>query len=131
MQETFRVVTEDPSIMKRQQEGAMKRHKANMRGLFNAIDVSKDDSISLDEFRSMLSIHDVKVWLNAMGLETRDVDLLFKLLLSKSTDRIHQDEFIDGVAHLKGWARSVDMEHLHRRLLGIEALIKGFRSSVP
>lgn len=121
MQETFKVVAEDITITRRQKERANKLMDHHMHHLFRAADNDGDGLIDLAEFHSVVGQKDVKMWLNSMDFETRDVDTVYRLLARKNEGGgISLDDFIKGVAHLKGAARSVDLVELLRKVGVVE-----------
>lgn len=109
MQETFKVASTDDRIMMKDKERMVRTHRKKMELFFRMADSSGDGEIDIDEFRTMFSNIDVRMWISSMGLEWSDVDVLFKLIDNERDGRITLDELIAGVGKLKGAARSIDL----------------------
>ena len=116
MQETFKTAANDDAIMMRQREKAIKMHTQKMKNLFLAADASNDGVMDFAEFKAAMKHQAVKTWLNAMDLDTSDIDTLFNLIGDKS-GRVTADGLARAVATLKGAAKSMD---LHRVLLKLQ-----------
>merc|ERR1712048_146097 len=71
-------------------------------------DTTGDGYLNQDEFLEVLKHSKVKNLLQAMELEVRDPEVLFKLL-DNGSRQISVRELINGVARLKGNARSIDL----------------------
>jgi HPt (histidine-containing phosphotransfer) domain-containing protein len=111
MQETFKAVTLDDSIMVRQKQRQEAIHIRKMEGFFKLADTSRDGRISLDEFCNILDKREVRTWLASMDFDINDVTTVFSLLAGEDK-RITEQELIDGVHRLRGSARSLDVQHL-------------------
>lgn len=109
MQETFKVTANDDKLMLRQKQKAFAAHSAKMRKLLQAADQSGDGTVDLEEWREILIDPEVKTWLASMELVTNDADTLFHLIDASGTGTVDGEELINGVAKLKGYARSIDM----------------------
>jgi len=113
MHETFNVANSDNQLMILQRQRTIQMHKQKMTLLFDATDVSGDGLLSLEEFRDILHDPWVKTWLAAMELSTDDGDTLFEII-AEDDGRIDPAELVQGVAKLKGAARSMDLLALKR-----------------
>eukprot|EP00928_Gymnodinium_smaydae_P080075 TRINITY_DN6386_c2_g1_i2.p1 TRINITY_DN6386_c2_g1~~TRINITY_DN6386_c2_g1_i2.p1 ORF type:complete len:587 (+),score=81.39 TRINITY_DN6386_c2_g1_i2:85-1845(+) len=119
MQETFKVASEDDRVMLRQKERSIRSHVKKMRKLFKAVDHEGRGYISFDQFKVVVADPHVKTWLASMELSTADVAKLYALL-DDGDERLLVEELVEGVAKLKGPARSFDLAILmqeHHRLL--------------
>merc|ERR1719162_220950 len=90
---------------------AARQHKDKMEALFAAADDDHSGRIQRDEFRAILEDSSIKTWLASMDLVASDADTLFDLLRGDD-DAIDHNELINGIGHLKGAARSIDMRRL-------------------
>eukprot|EP00931_Biecheleriopsis_adriatica_P020542 TRINITY_DN13693_c0_g1_i1.p1 TRINITY_DN13693_c0_g1~~TRINITY_DN13693_c0_g1_i1.p1 ORF type:complete len:669 (-),score=139.26 TRINITY_DN13693_c0_g1_i1:76-2082(-) len=107
MQETFKVAASDDIIMMRQTERTTKLHCKKMQALFVHADSSGDGLLVKEEFREVMKDPQVTTWLAAQELTVNDPDTLFELLSTHG--HIAVDDLVQGVARLKGPARSMDM----------------------
>lgn len=129
MQETFKVVTQDDSIMRRQKERATSSHHRKMSSLFKAANVDKDECISREEFESIIQRKDVKMWLGSMDFDVTDVHTTFEMLALDGKG-ITLDMLVEGVAHLKGPARSLDVVQVLRLARNLEEQVQGIANAL-
>merc|ERR1711971_789602 len=75
--------------------------------LLNEVDSDKSGVIRRDEW--LQAVHDERIWacLKALGVDA-DEDLWYALDRDHSSD-VSIDEFVRGLAHLKGSATAIDM----------------------
>lgn len=111
MQETFKVVATDDNIMVRQKQMQSVKFREKMRRLFRLSNRSGDGKLSLAEFKEVLTYDEVKFWLASMEFDTGDAELVFKLLAGES-GCVTEQELTDGVAHMRGSGRSIDVVRL-------------------
>lgn len=130
MQETFKVTAQDDTLMLRQKQKAFASHASKMRKLLHAADQSGDGSVDLPEWRQILADPEVKTWLSSMDLATNDADTLFKLIDVSKTGTVDGEELINGVAHLKGYARSIDMHAVMLELRQLPAKLDDLAASL-
>jgi Ca2+-binding EF-hand superfamily protein len=109
MQETFKVVAMDDTIMVRQKEMAVNAHRVKMTRLFQRADGDGTGHLDIDEFRAVLSVPEIQTWLSSMDIGVSDVDFLFAQCDENKTDKISVEDLIKGVSKIKGSARNVDM----------------------
>lgn len=130
MHETFKVASTDDDLMILQKQRIMEKHAKKMRGFFEAADSGGEGSLTMHEFREVLSDPRVKTWLSAMELDVADTDTVFKLLdspdegNSELPTEITCEELVHGVAKLKGPARSLDMAVLMREVAEMRAEVR-------
>jgi len=130
VQETFKVAATDDTIMVRQKEQAARVHAEKMSCLFREADEDGDGVLSLDEFRNVVADPLVRLWLASMGLDSRDVDTLFRLI-DDGDGGITSEELIVGVARLKGAARSIDLNTLMSEHRQLQQLVASYEGEVP
>jgi len=109
IQETFKVATTDDRIMVMSKERVKRIHRAKMTVLFDHADMDGDGFIDFDEFQTCLADGELQIWLSAMELDARDSHTLFALLDADGDGKISCEELLEGVARLKGGARSYEM----------------------
>jgi Ca2+-binding EF-hand superfamily protein len=109
IQETFKVATTDDRVMMMSKERARKIHADKMALLFSAADEDGDGLIDREEFHRALADSEIRTWLSAMELDVRDEDSFFELLDLDGDGKISQQELLEGVAQLKGVARSYEV----------------------
>lgn len=117
IQETFKVSTTDDTIMMIQKERAIRTHQQKMEALFKHADESGDGFLDTEEFENVVSDPGIQTWLAAMELDVVDAKLLFELI-DDGDNQICAQELLEGVARLKGTARSIDLLtllHEHRQ----------------
>merc|ERR1711971_1060823 len=80
MQETFKVAQTDDVVMVRQLDRARALIANKMRALFEALDISQDGLLDMDEFKIIAGHPELQLWLASMDIETDDLPHLFQLL---------------------------------------------------
>lgn len=128
MQETFKRASTSYEIMILNKHREELGHHVRMAHLFKQADASSDGSITWTEFCRVLENEEMKTWMAAMELDVSDGKLLFDLL-SNGDDDITVDELVDGVAKLKGAARSIHMQTLIRQASRIEKLLQSAKGT--
>jgi len=69
--------------------------------------------ISLNEFVKALENEKVKTYLQLQGLDVKDAEMFFRMLLSASySDEIDISAFVEGATKMKGMATAVDLQTL-------------------
>jgi len=123
IQETFKTATTDDSIMMMQKKRALRIHTGKMEALFRHADHDSTGSLHKEQFSQLLRDPGVKHWLSSMDLDVSDVDSVFTLL-DDGDGLLTAEELVSGVARLKGFARSIDVNVMmlelqqQRRALG-------------
>eukprot|EP00928_Gymnodinium_smaydae_P016848 TRINITY_DN16378_c0_g1_i1.p1 TRINITY_DN16378_c0_g1~~TRINITY_DN16378_c0_g1_i1.p1 ORF type:complete len:549 (+),score=49.65 TRINITY_DN16378_c0_g1_i1:145-1791(+) len=120
--ETMKCASIDEDLMIMERERQVRNHSAQMKTLLEEADTSGDGFLDFDEFIEVMTHPRVKSWLSAMQVDVRDPAALFNHLdnfgtYSDGDGRLSIQELSDGVARLKGPARSMDlimMMHEHR-----------------
>jgi hypothetical protein len=116
MQETFKAAALDDNIMVRQRSRAAEIHRDKMTRLFKSVDTSDDGLISLREFADFFRDKELKLWLTALecpiASNVSEVEKIFAFLDTDCDGQISLAELVQGVAHLKGTARSWDVAFL-------------------
>mmetsp|Transcript_140332 Transcript_140332/g.448506 ORF Transcript_140332/g.448506 Transcript_140332/m.448506 type:complete len:262 (+) Transcript_140332:1100-1885(+) len=80
-----------------------------IKTFFHEADKDNSGTLSWTEFRHHLKHPHVRAYFQGMGLDVSQAHLLFELLDADENDAVTIKEFLDGCLHLKGEARSLDM----------------------
>mmetsp|Transcript_104651 Transcript_104651/g.207856 ORF Transcript_104651/g.207856 Transcript_104651/m.207856 type:complete len:589 (+) Transcript_104651:81-1847(+) len=128
LRETLRQASDQAEMMvkeRKKETGAVTR---KLHAIFLAADTSGDGLLTEDETTHILSHEKVRMLLSKLGLEANDGHVLFKML-DDGRGFINRDEFVAGIKHLKGEARSIDLvplvQNCHRILQDCQALRAG------
>lgn len=113
MQETFKTAAMDDNVMVRQKRRAKQKHFEKMQNLMQETSMHDDDddhsTISREAFMKICSDPQVKLWLSSLELDVKDAGNLFRLIDDSNDGVLSVHELADGVAKLKGPAKSLDM----------------------
>merc|ERR1712232_520971 len=115
MQETFKVANTDDHIMVRMKQRAANQHRKKITHLFAWADKDKSGSLGRTEFKEVLQDPHIKTWLASMDFVASDTDLLFDMI-ADGDDSVTAEELINGIGHLKGASRAIDMRSLKWKL---------------
>eukprot|EP00928_Gymnodinium_smaydae_P062708 TRINITY_DN46507_c0_g1_i1.p1 TRINITY_DN46507_c0_g1~~TRINITY_DN46507_c0_g1_i1.p1 ORF type:complete len:583 (-),score=66.86 TRINITY_DN46507_c0_g1_i1:382-2130(-) len=112
--ETMKCASMDEDLMIMERERQIRNHSEQMKTFLREADTSGDGYLDFNEFIEIMADPRVKSWLSAMQVDVRDPAALFNLLdnwdgYSESDGRLSITELSDGVARLKGPARSMDL----------------------
>jgi len=111
IQQTIKVAAADENIMIAQKAKESRRHQAELRHVFQDLDLSQDGVVSLDEFQFALKNERVKHLLAALEINIIEAFDVFELL-NNGDNEISWDEFLVGMRRIKGPAQAVDMVRL-------------------
>mmetsp|Transcript_48757 Transcript_48757/g.115866 ORF Transcript_48757/g.115866 Transcript_48757/m.115866 type:complete len:746 (+) Transcript_48757:39-2276(+) len=117
--ETFKVASMDDSIMMSQKNRQNKVHREKMDVLFHYADRDGSGALDREEFKAILGKAEIRTWLAAMDLDVSDVDTVFDLVANEE-GALTSQELVDGVARLKGPARSIDVVALLKKVETLE-----------
>jgi len=104
--------------------------KQRLSDLFQEADVNHDGFLSEDEMRELLGHPKVKLWLKELGVDASDSDAIIELLGEGDGWLVTCDEFVHGMARLKGEARSQDLIHVHNYVKRVLAHVKDLHYTV-
>jgi Ca2+-binding EF-hand superfamily protein len=130
LRETFNVAETDDTIMRNKTRNEMARHFARMSAIFTEFDADGSGALDIEEFKGIATNPDVVSWLQAMGLSVKDVDQMF-MLLDDGDGSLTAEELVNGVARLKGPARSADLIQLLSQSKTLEAEVEAIRQKLP
>jgi len=108
LHETFKAAASDDDLMVVQKKRAQQKHEKKMMHLFQAANPTYDSCINRAEFARIFEDQTLKTWLSAQDVEVKDVHLLFDLMDS-GEHLLSLEDLIQGIARLKGTARSLDL----------------------
>jgi len=112
MQETFKVAANDDSIMMRQTDLKRQTHEKKISALFEVADTGGEGLLCKADFCEALQNQKVRSWLAAQELDvTIGAPIMFDLL-GGGKPELTVEDLVDGIARLKGTARSVDLSNL-------------------
>eukprot|EP00928_Gymnodinium_smaydae_P099020 TRINITY_DN9344_c0_g2_i1.p1 TRINITY_DN9344_c0_g2~~TRINITY_DN9344_c0_g2_i1.p1 ORF type:complete len:561 (+),score=144.59 TRINITY_DN9344_c0_g2_i1:127-1809(+) len=106
--ETNRVAAGDDEVAMMNKERAAKNYVAKLHDLFEELDDSGDGKVTRGEFEQLLTDSVMKRFLSTLELEVADLDNLFRLL-DDGDGSVMREEFVHGVATMKGTAKSIDV----------------------
>eukprot|EP00928_Gymnodinium_smaydae_P018848 TRINITY_DN17183_c1_g1_i1.p1 TRINITY_DN17183_c1_g1~~TRINITY_DN17183_c1_g1_i1.p1 ORF type:complete len:544 (-),score=142.82 TRINITY_DN17183_c1_g1_i1:263-1894(-) len=72
-------------------------------------DESGDGLIDFHEFQRLLQNQSARGWLQSLDLDVQNAERLFHMLDSGGDGTLDTDELVNGIMHLKGYARSLDL----------------------
>jgi len=119
IQETFKVAASDEDMMIMQKNRQIRKHVENMDRFFKEADESGDGFLSYEEFQEIIKDTRVETWMAAMEFDTSNAQLVFDLL-DDGDQKLSAQEVVQGVAKLKGGARSIDLMALKYRCESID-----------
>jgi len=113
LHETFQAADANDNLMILRQLRTRTKILKKLQRLFFEANVSDDGFLSYEEFTLLMEDDRVQTWLAAMGLEIRDADIIFEMVDS-GENRVDVQNFVSGLARLKGQARAVDLVQVLR-----------------
>mmetsp|Transcript_29905 Transcript_29905/g.58709 ORF Transcript_29905/g.58709 Transcript_29905/m.58709 type:complete len:251 (+) Transcript_29905:2-754(+) len=108
LSETMQQVNRDAEIMVKHNTEKGKRFQRDINELFDMANTSGDGFVSFQELDTLLSQSKVRAWLAELGINPNDTQMLFELL-DDGDGAVDKDEFVMGLAKLKGEARTQDL----------------------
>jgi len=108
LHDTFKAAATDDELMVVQKLRTQQKHKKKMMYLYNAADSKGLGHISHRDFVGILKSQRMRTWLSAQDVNVGDGSLLFELI-DDGDDKLTAAELVQGMARMKGPARSLDM----------------------
>jgi len=127
IQQTMKSAQSDEDFMVQQKAREKEVHANRLQSLFRKLDTSGDGVLSWPEFNSMLTDNNMRLFMNTLGVDAYDLELLFRML-EDGDGNINSDEFVEGMQRMKGPAQSLDMVNLLKIVGRIESKVVGGRS---
>eukprot|EP00419_Tripos_fusus_P066406 CAMPEP_0172911160 /NCGR_PEP_ID=MMETSP1075-20121228/185961_1 /TAXON_ID=2916 /ORGANISM="Ceratium fusus, Strain PA161109" /LENGTH=608 /DNA_ID=CAMNT_0013769415 /DNA_START=135 /DNA_END=1958 /DNA_ORIENTATION=+ len=112
IQETFKVASIDDRIMLMSRDRARKIHAKKIWGLFCRSDGNHDGFMEREELEGIFDNPDIRMWLAAMDLDVDDYHAFFQAIDRDCDGRISYEELVQGVARMKGYAKSFELAKL-------------------
>lgn len=112
MAETFRVASADDDVAMIKRDRAAAFMLGKMKAVFHALDQTGDGLVSWDEFSSMLHDEEVKNFMAILELDVHDCCNVFRILDTDASGGVTCLEFIEGVKHIRGTAKRIDVATL-------------------
>jgi len=99
----------------------VQRYKESIKRLFEEADSDGNGKLSVDEFLDLSDDTRIIHWLAAMGLDVGDARLVWELVAgtSSATAELDAEDLVQGIAKLKGPAKSLDMMNIMREVTQI------------
>jgi hypothetical protein len=113
LKQTLQVASKDADMQASESRAKTKENSKKLLGVFQSLDADNTGQLSREEFMQVTAHPDVMALMASFELATHDVKGLFDLL-DNGHGVITYNEFIDGVMHLKGQARSLDVVAITR-----------------
>merc|ERR1712007_196886 len=96
-------------LMTLQKRRKKQKHASKMRRFLKETDLNRNDHIDLQELKFIFENDEMRTWLAAQELDVQDIETLFHLLDTGKDGSLSFTELVQGVGHLKGAARSIDL----------------------
>lgn len=109
----FKLIEEDSDLAIMEQTESRRRTITDVKNIFRKADTDRSGTISREEFTSHIKDPCVQAYFRQLGLDMeadRNWDGIFDLLDFNNDNEISIDEFVSGCLHVKGAARSLDLE---------------------
>jgi len=106
--ETTRCVASDDALalQKKQKQGQI--YLGKLADMFRHLDNNGDGFVSWTEFEPLITNPVLKTWLATLDIETHDLHALFQIY-DRGDGLFDINCFIDGMSHIKGPAKSIDV----------------------
>merc|ERR1712066_31809 len=103
-----------------------------MRQLFEHADKDQSGTISRREFRKETKKKEVRYWLESMDLDVDSAQKVGNLIAvddksSQIRDELKLEEFTEGVAKIRGNAKTMDITFLRQDVEGLKRDVKGIK----
>jgi hypothetical protein len=126
LHQTFQVANMDDGILLNETKREIKDQTEKMLRFFTHADTDGNGTLSQDEFKQCLEKDKVQEWMNAMGLDTHQVEKVFNLFDVDKSGTISPEELVAGTLALKGQAKAMDLALVRSMVEETQELIKRF-----
>merc|ERR1712113_168384 len=109
IQQTIKVAQQDHDVMVESKRTSQAHFAGELRLLFKSLDSSGDGLLSWDEFEASCHETSLKLWMDALEVDTSVLHRLFKLMDVDGDMTITVDELILGASRIRGEAKSIDI----------------------
>merc|ERR1712032_857562 len=94
-----------------------------MRRLFEVTDESGEGLVDAEEFQSAMVDPEIRTWMDAMELDVEKAADVFRLVDVEGKEQVPAEVFVNGLAHLMGNARNLDLQLLLREQQQLRQLL--------
>lgn len=129
LHETFRIANTDDEVMVRKRTRELDMHTKKMNQLFKAADPEGKGVLTYEEFVNLMSVPAVSSWMAAYELNVADLSLVFHLV-DDGDGTITAKELVEGVARLKGQAKSLDLHRMIKDVIMIKCFVRDIYDSL-
>jgi Ca2+-binding EF-hand superfamily protein len=108
IQQTMKSIQLDDNTILEHQRQQKEKSLQKLRTVFVKLDTDQDGFLTWEEFQPLLHDDRMKLTIDSLDLEAQDLKKMFHLM-DKGDGKISWEELHEGLPHIKGGARSVDM----------------------
>jgi len=109
--ETTRCANSDDELAVTRKQRQREHYCARLKQVFHELDVNNDGSLSKEELEPLISDDVLSIWLDTLDIDTYDLSMLFQIH-SGDDGKFSIKEFIEGLTHVRGPAKSIDLMKL-------------------
>jgi len=106
--ETTRCANNDDELALQKKHVQKEQYCAKLKEVFVNLDRNGDGVMSWDEFEPLVTNSKLKTWLATLEIDTHDLMTLYKIY-SQGHGMFDINRFIDGMSHVRGPAKSIDV----------------------
>jgi len=106
--ETTRCANNDDELAVQKKQKQKEQYCAKLRDIFCSLDQNGDGVMSWEEFEPLVTNSKLKTWLATLEIDTHDLMMLYKIY-SLGDGRFDMNRFIEGMSHVRGPAKSIDV----------------------
>lgn len=127
----FKLIEDDTDLTIMEQTETRRTAISDVKAIFRRTDSDRSGAISREEFSSHVKNPCVQAYFRQLGLDIeqkRNWDGMFDLLDFDNNQEIDIDEFVSGCLHMRGPARSIDLErcnfmmrHIREEMMELKA----------
>eukprot|EP00442_Polarella_glacialis_P059124 CAMPEP_0115162510 /NCGR_PEP_ID=MMETSP0227-20121206/71997_1 /TAXON_ID=89957 /ORGANISM="Polarella glacialis, Strain CCMP 1383" /LENGTH=205 /DNA_ID=CAMNT_0002574719 /DNA_START=376 /DNA_END=990 /DNA_ORIENTATION=+ len=111
IQQTMKVAQQDRQFMIAQKKKSAASFVKRLADLFHKLDTSGDGQLSKEEFDHMVKDSNMREVMGHSDIEVQDMEALWNIL-DNGDGELSVDEFLMGVARIKGPSKSLDTVHV-------------------
>lgn len=111
IQQTIKSAQLDDDFVVQQKNKEKAKYKGKLTRMFKKLDESGDGYLDRDEFGLVMEDPDMRAMLSALEVDFRDLDNLWSLLVG-ADGQVSPEEFMEGLVHIKGSAKALDMVNM-------------------
>jgi hypothetical protein len=127
IQQTMKSAQLDDDFVVQQKDRERQAYAAKLSKIFRRLDTSGDGQVNWEEFSMLVSDGRMKLLLNSLDVDVRDVEMLYHML-ADDNGKITCDDFVAGIQRIKGPAQAFDLVTLLGIARRVEAKLSGGKS---